>query len=399
MQVLDEEHYLKRVDELVGGFSRELTEAGGSTEALRRSGEVIAESMLEWKWRYSDQEPGRWTVADLEGYLLEFFPRQMPSEGELIADAPDCAAAFLRFLDRAGCPSGDSADALANRCEAIRAEFAAAATDRSRWGLAKTFAAQMQAEGADPSDPVAFQQWVADFNSRPFEERDRIIGPALAGAREAAASDLDAGADPFAAYRIDEAELDEIEAQLEAETRHARETLEAALADELLQPAPKAEVAAAAARIRSGLKAGGYPFDWIGRATGLRSGEPRADGELIVGCVAATISPAEETGLDIEEEATIMSLENADWLGAVVATVRTGVGAAADPASLVVAIHACEEVELADDFDPETDQAVETAFTIISPAWEALGVIDGDSRLTPLGAWALPRALALVGGQ
>jgi hypothetical protein len=36
---------------------------------------------------------------------------------------------------------------------------------------------RMQTEGVDPSQPGAIDAWVNDFNSRPREERDAIIGP------------------------------------------------------------------------------------------------------------------------------------------------------------------------------------------------------------------------------
>jgi hypothetical protein len=29
----------------------------------------------------------------------------------------------------------------------------------------------------------------------------------------------------------------------------------------------------------------------------------------------------------------------------------------------------------------------------VLPTWEAVGAVDGDRRLTALGAWGLPRAL------
>jgi len=37
---------------------------------------------------------------------------------------------------------------------------------------------QMQAEGIDPSAAGALEAWMTDFNARPHEQRDAIIGPA-----------------------------------------------------------------------------------------------------------------------------------------------------------------------------------------------------------------------------
>jgi hypothetical protein len=54
---------------------------------------------------------------------------------------------------------------------------------------------KMQAEGTDPSAPGALDAWMTDFNARPREQRDAIIGPAAdrmtqaAGLRPATGSD------------------------------------------------------------------------------------------------------------------------------------------------------------------------------------------------------------------
>lgn len=79
--------------------------------------------------------------------------------------------------------------------------------------------------------------------------------------------------------------------------------------------------------------AGVYPYDWIGRAAGLDREPLPGDGkELLLRCVAATISPREETGLDIDGEAMLSSIEHADWIGAIVSAVRAGPGVDASPA-------------------------------------------------------------------
>jgi hypothetical protein len=37
---------------------------------------------------------------------------------------------------------------------------------------------QMQADGIDPTAPGALDAWIEDFNARPREQRDVILGPA-----------------------------------------------------------------------------------------------------------------------------------------------------------------------------------------------------------------------------
>ncbi len=149
--------------------------------------------------------------------------------------------------------------------------------------------------------------------------------------------------------------------------------------------------------MRAGLRERHHPFGWIRRAAGLEAEPfPDSDVELALRCAAATISPREETGLDPEEEAILLTLEHADWLGAIVSVVREGPGADASPEALVDGIRACPEVELASGLDPDDEAHLQTAFWILALPWHVLGVTDQDQRL---GAWVLPRALARAWGS
>jgi hypothetical protein len=145
--------------------------------------------------------------------------------------------------------------------------------------------------------------------------------------------------------------------------------------------------------VRAGLESGRYPFDWISSAAGFRGALPTDDRELLLACTASTISPQEETGLEVEEEAMLMSLEHADWLGAIVSAVRRGPGTLATARDLTAGIRTCPEVDSVG-VDEDDERFVETAFEMVTLPWNALGLIDRDERLTVLGAWMLPRALA-----
>jgi hypothetical protein len=195
---------------------------------------------------------------------------------------------------------------------------------------------------------------------------------------------------------------DDLEEFLEAwagADREAAVILSEALVQLKGQPPPLEALAAAAAESRDGLQQGYHPFGWIKLAAGFDSEPtPRDDAELLLACTTATIAPLEETGLDPEEEANLISLERADWLGAIVSTVRAGAGADAAPASLAASIRTCPEVELGPDDDPGDDAFSESAFRVVALAWKVLGLTDRDQRLTDLGAWVLPRALARAWG-
>jgi hypothetical protein len=182
-------------------------------------------------------------------------------------------------------------------------------------------------------------------------------------------------------------------AEFEAADRHAAGVLREALAAHRGIPAPEGELPEAAERVRAGLESRQYPFDWIANAVGHEGPPPADDAELILACTAATISPREDTGLDAEEEAMLMSLQHADWLGAIVSAVRAGPGTPATASELTAGIRTCPEVNSVN-LDEDDDQLVETTFEMVTLAWSALGLIDRDDRLTSLGAWVLPRGLA-----
>lgn len=198
---------------------------------------------------------------------------------------------------------------------------------------------------------------------------------------------------------LDPDDLDDFIAAWDEVDREAVELLCAALDAHRGLPPPGVELSAAAARIREEIDADLFPLGWVHRAAALGRGAlPSDDAELVLRCAAATISPREETGLEIEEEAALLSLEHADWLAAVIVAVREGTGCEASGEALADAISHCPEVPLEADLDIHEELHLEAAFSIAVLAWLGLGLIDRDERLTTLGAWALPRALAQAWG-
>lgn len=125
---------------------------------------------------------------------------------------------------------------------------------------------------------------------------------------------------------------------------------------------------------------------------------PDDDAELLIRLTAATISPREETGLDVEEESLLLSLEHADRLGAIISAVRDGPSGDASPDALVDRIRNCPEVVTESGIDFDEESHLEAAFWIIALPWQVIGLIDPDQRLTALGQWILTRALARAWG-
>jgi hypothetical protein len=176
--------------------------------------------------------------------------------------------------------------------------------------------------------------------------------------------------------------------------REAVDVLTQALSDRRGAPPPDG-LAAAAAAARPQLGRLDGPLGWVCRAAGLDPQDlPGDDVELLLCCTAATISPEEETGLEVEEEALLVSLEHADWLGSIVTLVRAGPGADASPRALVDGIRTCPEVELESELDVDDESHLDAAFSIVALPWHVLGLVDDFECLTELGAWVLPRGLA-----
>ena len=154
-------------------------------------GDFLASTMLQWKGGYQDGRLGRWTRPDLAEYLLDYLQRKVSVEEETLHAVPECVRAFLQFLDARGSLSGEPLEQLGQGCEELSAEFHDRARDYPHWGLAKSMVMTMQAEGIDPTAPGALDAWMTDFNARPHEQRDAIIGPATN--RMAQAAGLPAG--------------------------------------------------------------------------------------------------------------------------------------------------------------------------------------------------------------
>lgn len=114
-----------------------------------------------------------------------------------------------------------------------------------------------------------------------------------------------------------------------------------------------------------------------------------ADPEAWLTAVAETISPTEDPGWPVDEQASVFSLEHADWLAFVLGLVRRGVGAE------FTAENAAKDLDDMDEIDggsAEPDEFV-MPVEVLAPFWGSLGVLDRDRRLTPAGEWGLPRAL------
>lgn len=159
-------------DGLVEAFAEALEQDEDAGPALREDGPYVAHCMLDWKLAYADGDLVRWTLGDLRELLLEWFPRKVTTDDQLIEVAADAVTHFLRFL-----AEEDLLDApvpltsLEAAVERLRPRFERACRDPRRWGAAKALMAEMTADGVDLHDEHAVDAWIEGYNARPFERR------------------------------------------------------------------------------------------------------------------------------------------------------------------------------------------------------------------------------------
>ena len=174
----DEDHFNEVMELLLDELEEHATAVYPGGSAMWTTGDFVATCMLEFKGAYSDGYLGRWTSDDVGEFLLDHFPRKVTADPETLDVVPECVIGFLGFLDARGSLSGEPLEQLEEVCQELTEPFLGP-NDPAGWGMAKSLAMQMLAEGIDSDDPEALEAWMEDFNTRPSAERDAIIGGAM----------------------------------------------------------------------------------------------------------------------------------------------------------------------------------------------------------------------------
>jgi len=153
---------------------------GEGLERERAEAAVFATGLMgDFRAFYLDADLTGWTADELDEFLFDWVPRKVSLQGEEIDGFPAAVADALRFLGATGRLGEREADALAEHALGSGEELAEAMADPASAGPARLLFETMAAEGVEIGDPEAMEAWLDDFNARPFEERDRILGPAL----------------------------------------------------------------------------------------------------------------------------------------------------------------------------------------------------------------------------
>lgn len=153
-----------------------------------------------------------------------------------------------------------------------------------------------------------------------------------------------------------------------------------------------ASLARVATRLRRARRGGRDSAEALLWAAADLEAVPDDDEELWLTLAAAVVEPRGDLPVDLDAEAAWAALEPADWAGAVIELVRSGVGTSASPEDLAGLAGRCPEIE-GPELSEEDTELLAAGFTPVVGLWQALGALDDRGRLTPLGRWGLPLAL------
>ena len=154
--------------------------AGEGLDSQRVEAAAFATGLMgEFRMFYLAAGLTDWKVDELQEFMLDWVPRKVSLVDEETEGFPGAVADALRFLGATGRLAKREAAELAEAALLHAAEFDEAISDPANAGPARLVFDAMTADGVEVGDPEAMQAWLEEFNARPFEERDRIVGPAL----------------------------------------------------------------------------------------------------------------------------------------------------------------------------------------------------------------------------
>jgi hypothetical protein len=149
-------------------------------EYSRETAERIVELAIDYTCNYTpDGDPYRWSPTVVEVFLLGWLPRKALLDIGEVRAVPSVLKSWVQFALAKRGLAESLVDETQRAVDAFAPEFRRASTDQKSFGPAKAITNAMMASGVDLSDQAAVTAWIEDFNRRPFEERDELLGPAV----------------------------------------------------------------------------------------------------------------------------------------------------------------------------------------------------------------------------
>jgi hypothetical protein len=179
---------LARGHEIAESFVLAQKSAGRDEDWLAAAA-FCCDNLYQFKINYADGRAGGWTAVLVEEYLLDYFPRKVSADEDLIAKTPELLTAFFDWAEQSSHVGSRTADAIRKRIESKRKSFDAAARDPGNFGMAKSLFMGMQDAGVDITKQSEVDSYIKTHNTEiAAGGRDRFAPLPNAKAREAKAS-------------------------------------------------------------------------------------------------------------------------------------------------------------------------------------------------------------------
>ena len=155
---------LARGHEIAESFVLAQKRAGRDDDWLAAAA-FCCDDLYQFKINYADGRAGAWTANLVEEYLLDYFPRKVSADEELIAKTPEVLTAFFEWAEQSSHVGSRTAGAIRKRIKSIRKRFDAAARDPGNFGMAKSLIIGMQDACVDITKQTEVDSFIQSRNT------------------------------------------------------------------------------------------------------------------------------------------------------------------------------------------------------------------------------------------
>jgi hypothetical protein len=145
--------------------------------------EFVARQLVDFKVRYGDGDPQRWSPMVVSAFMGEWFPRKATADPESIECLPEVLRRWVRWAGRGRGLTSDLVHETLMAVDESERTFQEACRDRSRFMPAKAVATAMRDDGVDITDPAAVDAWFQSFRRSSPKLRAEKLGQDLDVAR------------------------------------------------------------------------------------------------------------------------------------------------------------------------------------------------------------------------
>ena len=139
--------------------------SAGRDEAWLSAAAFCCDNLYQFKIDYADGRAAGWSAPLVEEYLLDYFPRKVSADEDLIAKTPEILTVFFDWAEQSGHVNGRTAEAIRKRIKSIRKRFDAAARDPGNFGMAKSLVMGMKEAGVDLAKQSEVNSYIKKRNT------------------------------------------------------------------------------------------------------------------------------------------------------------------------------------------------------------------------------------------